>query len=184
MKKIRTELYADRRKLLIYNAVVFMISYAAWLGLAFLNPVLYTPKAGFLLTATFYVIYTNKTWPLLIKSPHLKVYDDGIRFDDLGFWKWDEIGGVFDGDKHAFRLKCKGKNVPKKLRKTSVRSYTYDSNAEIVFIGYNFPTFVTNISPKEFYKALYRYAPKDKKTKSGPLARKITWRTLLWGKPF
>jgi len=181
MKTIRTELYADKRKLLIYNIVVLLLSYAAWLGFAFFNPVLYDPTGAFFLIAIFYMMYANRTWSLLKQSPHLKVYDDGIEFDNLGFWKWEGIGGVFDGDQQNFRLICKGRDVPKKSKKTSACSYIYDGDTDIVFVGYKFPMSVTNIPPKEFYKTLYRYAPQKQKTKSGSLAKKITWRTLFWG---
>ncbi|MCB1562825.1 MAG: hypothetical protein KDJ75_04555 [Alphaproteobacteria bacterium] len=185
----RVEIYADKKKILIYNGLAFIVSYIAWLiACAFAPEFKNFFTAGLFVLGGIVILGTHKTWPFLRHQGGIKIYDNGIALDGLGFWEWDELMAASLGENAmSFTLPVTGRTLPKKKGKLPATVYRHELDNGGLTIGYEFPSFVTNISGKTFCEVFYKALSSKKEAEqqgrperwSVPMQK--TWRTMFWG---
>lgn len=161
MRKPRAELFIERRKLVLYWLGSLALGFLIWWAFLQLNP--RAPDAndfrdGAVIVGLIFCFITMNTWGFYKKSPHLKLYDDGVELGHLGFWRWDEIASIAPSGKGPlFLLNVAGRDVPKKWAKTNAYSYEYNAEKDQASVFFKFSSFLTNMPQDEFYKVLFRY---------------------------
>ena len=148
--RVRAELYADKRKILLFNfsllALFILALYESTFFVSYPDIVFALMFGG----AIYYISITREIWALFLNSPHLKLYENGIEFKNLGFWEWNDFGLLHIDDDLYFKLNCKNREIPKLAKKVLAKQYAYNESGDIATVQYEFPWNITNISVKKF----------------------------------
>ncbi|MAQ71706.1 MAG: hypothetical protein CL565_05885 [Alphaproteobacteria bacterium] len=182
----RGEIFVDRRKVFFFNVGIILLGYVASL---ILNIFYYKSDYIFtyILTAIFYVVFTIKTWPLFFKTPHLKIFSNGLEIRGLGFREWKDISFRIS-EEIVFLSTCGfGKADKKIIKNSNPKKYEVDSKRNRLDIYFEFPYFTANISTKKFYNLIISQTLQNKPEAYKKIQKlvdegdKKTWRTYIFG---
>ncbi len=189
MRKTRAELFVEKRKLVLFNLAVLALAFSIWWVIIHYNsrvPNIYDFKGMVVIVTVFYALMSAKTWSHFKKSPRLKLFDDGVELDHLGFWRWEDISEIAPSAKGPiFFLKVGDRDVPKQSKKGKNYGYEYDTVNNTASVNFSFPALTTNTPQDDFYKALFRQlqnAQKEEPNKTEIKKEKIkSFQNLFWG---
>lgn len=183
---VRSEIYVDKRKLILYNIGIFLASFL-------IVPVLlYAKFDGNVIALAYmsliaYMAFSCRSWVFFKKSLHLKIYDNGLEIKGLGFWLWEDVSCDFHFRPRSglgFLLNSKGRDFEKKPKNIASSFYFFDKETDDLKIKFQFPSdYITNMSWIVFYKELERRLSERKTAPENAKQKKIlwTWRTLVFG---
>ena len=157
-QNLRAYIYIDLRKFLLYNVVesifwfLLCLYYLILLGrynIEVAHTVAFVPSSFFLI----------KNWKIYRKKKYLKIYDNGIDFYKLGFWKWDNIKYKRRWLKHQFELEYTDIEITKDQLKQAKHKYTDKNGHNIMIVIYQNPPFSGNLSNSEIANLIKKLQP-------------------------